>query len=488
MPQSAEHLDALRALHVRHGLLALTRADLADPTPARRQALTEIRKTPLGDIEAVPVSGRTGAGLVELRSALDRLVADLPDPDVNSPVRLWIDRVFSVRGYGTVVTGTLPAGTLRIGESLRVVPGDRAVTVRGLQALGEPVEQISGVARVAVNLRGLDRDELHRGDALVTAGRWLPTDEVDVEFEASRSLPRELTMHIGSAGVPARIRPLGKDFARIRLPRALPLRVGDRALLRDPGRRAVVAGVRVLDVAPPPLRGRGAAADRARELVDPPSAVAVLRRRHAVRAGQLEAMGLPADDVPVCEDWLVDPQLRVRLPALVAGYLDRHPLDAGMPVEAARRALELPTTSLVTALVEPPLSTVDGRICPARRRFPPAVQDGFEKLRADLAREPFGAPDADRLAELGLGNRELAALVHAGQLLQVRPGIYLLPGADERAAQILAAIAQPFTLGQARQALHTSRRIAVPLLELLDRQGRTVRQSDDRRVVSRSEA
>src|SRR5690242_781324 len=122
MPQSAEHLAAADALGVRHGLLVVTRADLADPGPALRTAAAELAATSLGEVEAVAVSAVTGAGLDDLRAALARLVAALPGQDPAAPVRLWIDRSFTIRGSGTVVTGTLPAGTVRTGQELQLAP------------------------------------------------------------------------------------------------------------------------------------------------------------------------------------------------------------------------------------------------------------------------------------------------------------------------------------------------------------------------------
>ena len=136
MPQSAEHLAALDALGVEHGLLAVTRSDLADPGPALARATAEIAATSLGTVDAVAVSGRTGAGLDDLRAALDRLVARLPAPDTGAPVRLWVDRCFTIRGSGTVVTGTLGAGTVRVDDELEAVAGDGTarVRVRGLES------------------------------------------------------------------------------------------------------------------------------------------------------------------------------------------------------------------------------------------------------------------------------------------------------------------------------------------------------------------
>jgi selenocysteine-specific elongation factor len=139
MPQSAEHLAAIDAVGIRHGLLAVTRSDLADPGPATRQALAKIAATSLGPVEAVAVSSVTGAGLPELRAALARLAAALPVADAAAPVRLWVDRSFSIRGSGTVITGTLPAGTVRTGQELLLTPSMRPARIRGIESLNEPV-------------------------------------------------------------------------------------------------------------------------------------------------------------------------------------------------------------------------------------------------------------------------------------------------------------------------------------------------------------
>ncbi len=490
MPQSAEHLAALDALQVRHGLLAVTRSDLADPGPALASSLGFIRRTTLGGVEAVTVSGVTGAGLSALRDALDRLVARLPAPDLDAPVRLWIDRAFTIRGSGTVVTGTLGAGRLDPATELELAPTGRPVRVRGLQSLGRPVPDASAVARVAVNLRGVDRASVARGDALVTPGRFQVTDTVDVRLSAS-SLPSTLILHIGAAAVPVHVRPLGTDAARLRLARPLPLRVGDRALLRDPGRHWLAGGLTVLDVAPPLLRRRGAAAARAAALSTmdgAPDEAGELSRRGLMRRDDLDRMGIRVATAPVCGDWHADPSYwaasRGRLAAAVAAYAASHPLEPGAPVEAMRRALDLPDRALVAALVAAPLTVRDGRIVTeAPTGLPPPVARAVERIRADLAAHPFRAPEADRLAALGLGPREIGAAVRAGALLRVADGIVLPPDAVTAAREVLAALPQPFTLSAARQALGTTRRVAVPLLELLDRERLTRRLPDDRRVV-----
>ncbi|ETK35437.1 GTP-binding protein, partial [Microbispora sp. ATCC PTA-5024] len=378
MPQSEEHLVALRTLGVRLGLLAVTRADLADPGPAMAEAQARLAKAGLGDAEAVAVSGRTGMGLDRLRAALDRLVAALPAPDPGAPVRLWIDRAFSVRGSGTVVTGTLPAGRIRTGDELEL--DGEPVRVRGLESLKEHVEAVTGVARVAVNLRG--RVAAERGHALVTPGAWTRTDLVDVRLTpaegaggpegaggAAGALPPRLTVHIGSAAVPCEVRPLGPDAARLRLARPLPLHLGDVLLLRDPGRDPgrdrsvlrVLAGAAVLDVRPPGLARRGAARDRAEALSQAaPDAASLLRAHRLLRTADLVAMGCPPSGRPVLGDWHADPgywaELEARLPEVVRRHAARDPLEPGMPLEAARHELGLPDRRLVAALVRPPLA------------------------------------------------------------------------------------------------------------------------------------
>jgi selenocysteine-specific elongation factor len=506
MPQSAEHLAAVHALGISHGLLVVTRADLADPAGALRQAQQHIAATSLGQVEAVAVSAVTGAGLPQLISALDRLAGRLPSPDRDAPVRLWVDRAFSIKGSGMVVTGTLAAGTIRERQELQLTPALAAVRVRGIESLKQRASEVTGVARVAVNLRGDGRAQPARGMALVEPGRWTVSKVADVRLGwwAAGRPPRQLTVHIGAARTVARVRLLGGRIARLTLRDRLPLHVADRLLLRDPGSAAgpdpagpawpPVTGATVLDLDPPGLGRRGAAAAAAAELAGwppVPGAAELIRRHRLIQAGTLRAMGVTGLPAPVSGDWLADPvywaELRDRLASLVGRYLAGAPLSAGLPVEAGRAQLGLPTRQLTEALAGPALVLRGGTLRPAGRpdgALPDQVQAAVAALRGELAQQPFAAPEAARLRELGLDTKAVAAAARAGLLLRITEQVVLAPGADQEAARILAQLPQPFTAAQARQVLGTTRRVAIPLLEYLDRSGATRRLPDDRRVLT----
>ena len=493
--QSAEHLAAVHALDVRYGLVAITRSDLADPSIALTQAQRHAAASSLGEVEAVAVSGLTGEGLPELRAALGRLVERLPEPVTTGRVRLWVDRSFTVRGSGTVVTGTLGSGQLAVGDELEV--HGRRVRVRGLQCAGRPADAVPAVARVAVNLRGVPHDAVHRGAALVTPEAWHFTSCMDVQVSVdAASLPAQLLLHLGTAELPVRVRALGGRIARLSLPRPVPLRVDDRAILRDPGAQVLAASVLVVDPDPPALTRRGGARRRADELATTEAdAQAEVRRRGVVRRSHLVRLGLPvADDVPVrrAGDWLVAPDLWTtwagRLTTLVDQRARAVPLDPGLRVETAVQQLDLPDRTLLESLV----AHADLQLAAGRVRRPgttASLGDAERAVRAlerRLAAAPFAAPDRADLGELGLGTAELAVAVASGRLIRIGPEVVLLPAALDQARRILERLPQPFTTSEARQALGTTRRIAVPLLERLDADGFTRRlDSSGRRETVR---
>jgi selenocysteine-specific elongation factor len=283
---------------------------------------------------------------------------------------------------------------------------------------------------------------------------------------------------------------------RLRLDRSLPLRIGDRALLRDPGSRRIW-GVAVLDPEPPALRRRGAAASRAHELagVDGPDLAREVARRGPVEVGRLRRLGVAVDTTAVREAGLevVDGRL-VRPETLrdiardvqrvVAEHEESAPLENGLPLTVLADRLGLPSAELVRAAVAPPLRIESGRVTSRRAVVLPAgVQRAVDEVRRGLEDQPFAAPDANRLRELGLDDKGAAAAAKAGLLLRPAPGVVLLPGADRLAAAWLAELPQPFTTSEARSRLGTSRRVVLPLLGYLDRQGLNRRLPDDRREV-----
>ncbi|WP_243727264.1 selenocysteine-specific translation elongation factor [Actinocrispum wychmicini] len=482
LPQSGEHLAALQALAIRHGLLVITRSDLADPLPALRRARAELAGTSLAEAEPVIVSSLTGQGIDDLRQAVDRLADRMPPPDPDAVVRLWVDEA-----TGTSVTGTLPAGTLHTGDELVVAPTGRRVKVESLEWLGRSTSEVPAAGRVAVSLGGGDRRRVRPGQALVSVGRWRFVSVIDVRLstlDRSGMPARELVLHVGSAAVAARVRHLGPAVARLTLESALPLRIGDSGLLRDPARHRVIAGVTVLDILPPVLR-TDAVVDRAVELSKrdiTTDGLAELRRRGMVRKSDLVAMGCTVPRAPSVGDWLFDPdrfqKLRGALLAAVQDYAGTHPDDPAMPKPLAAQALGLPDRRLVEPLARASRG-LGVRMLAGRLVIGP--RDALETVCDALALDPFAAPERPRLNELGLTARRLDSAVARGILICLADGVYLRPEAVDLAAAALRDLPERFTVAEVRTVLRTSRRVAVPLLELLDVQGVTERLDTSQR-------
>ncbi|MDK8486890.1 selenocysteine-specific translation elongation factor [Corynebacterium pseudodiphtheriticum] len=524
--QSTDHRDAVRALDIRHGLIALTRADRADGT--RRAEVTaqvrhELAGTALADAPLVEVSAHTGEGIAQMRQVLDEVLAQVPAPDPQARVRVWIDRAFSVKGAGTVVTGTLAAGTLRVGDTLQLASpdGTRVVEVRGLHSENTAHQVLEPTSRVAVNLRGISADAIHRGHSLVSPGAWELVEQIDVRRTFGQDfyeLPQNIVVHIGTAGLEAHVRPLSADYARLSLAHPLPLQLLDRFVVRSPGGRHVSAGVQVIDVYPPELNRRGAARRRAEELalladVSPSDATstpapspsdatstpapspspftdptAYVQRVGYVPVGKLQRAGFTVDDpaappqgiIAFRQWWIAARQItRWKNQLLVA--LDKHaqdnPLAAGMPRKAAMDAMDLQEDALLgIAVAAAKVEQADGMLrLPGHKVDLGAAEASVAKLEAWLADDPFAAPEADELQELRLGAKQLAAAENAGRLLRLGQGIVLLPGAPQEAKKRITQLEQPFTLSAARKALSTTRRVAIPLLEYLDEQSITRR-------------
>lgn len=498
--QSTDHRDAVAALGISHGLVVLTRADRA--SRSRRDEVTaEVRTklsgTPLADAPVVEVSAHTGEGITQVRGVLDEVLARAPAPDVDARIRLWVDRSFSIRGSGTVVTGTLVAGQLRTGQRLALLgrEGRREREIRGIHSQNQGHETIGPVNRVAVNLRGEDAERIHRGDVLTTPGVWQETTVIDVRRtmgEALDDAPRTLVTHIGTVALETQLRSFDRDHARLTLSRALPLQLGDRFVLRGTGSRSVLAGVEVLDVDPPELGRRGDSARRAAALsgMTPAGDVRTeVSRRGVIRAADLVRFGIALPEVPpegvtVLGDWWIDSGLpaawRTRLREAVE-QLD--PLSRGLSRKAARDLSGCPPELLGQMVREAGLVDREGLITDPKRRIDlGAAEKSIRTIEEWLEEDPFVAPDANELADLRLSARQLAAAETAGRIIRLGESV-LLPDAPQRAARILRGLEQPFTLSQARKALDTTRRVAVPLLEHLDQLGLTRRVDAGNRVT-----
>ena len=501
--QTTEHLEAIDALGISRGIIVLTRMDNGQRI-TQAQVRQKVQGTSLADAPIMAVSAHTGEGMQELRAALD---AALPQDAVlaeasEQPVRMWIDRAFSVKGAGTVVTGTWAAGRVKVGDSLSILTakGTYSVTVRGLHSENSAVGEAAPVMRLAVNLRGIDADSISRGDVLTAAdSTWWRPEMLDVRRCTGAQLdnvPKELNLHVGTASVPVHVRPLGAEHARLTVQGAtLPLRIGDRLAMRGPGLDKL-AGLEVVDMDPPSIRRRGAPAERAEELIvhDPRDAGAYIARRDAISKSELDSAGFDTDNKPASviefEGWWVSATAigcwTKQLREMFDTYMAHNSLADALPLATALTNLALPADALLAIPLAGAKLTRDGAFIrdpqAAPRDLGPA-EKSVAQLESQLAEAPFAAPDADTLKDLRLGTNELAAAERAGRLLRIDT-IVLLPSAPRKAAEILAQLPGEFTLSQARQALDTTRRIAVPLLEYMDSQGLTKRASETTRVVN----
>ena len=475
-PQSEEHLRILSLLGIRHGLIALTKVGLADDELRELAAMEiadRVEGTFLEDAPIVEVDALEGHGIDTLQAALDELLDATPTATDHKRPRLWIDRVFAAKGSGTVVTGTLTGGLIRVDDELDALPAGRTVRIRALQSLHAERTKVGPGNRVAVNLTGMSHDELRRGDVLVAARQWHVTDRFDGRVEVLDALDHPVTRrgahvaYIGSGEYPARVRVLGpaeispgaRGAVRVYLPVALPLLPGDRFILRESGRGETLGGGEILDIDPLVAASR-AVPDR--------SVDRVIAERGRVDVDHL--LRLTGERrAPDVGTWAVAPETFDETRAA----LDRAIVAAG-PLGLDLAGLD----DFERAVLE----TMDGyHVEGGHARVADAVDPLADHAYvAELEASPFDPPqptDIDRA--------ELRELVRRGDVVEA-DGVYFAAAAVDAAARVVAGLlaVEPdgVTVSTIRDAWGTSRKYAIPLVTHLDENGIT-RRRDDLRIA-----
>jgi selenocysteine-specific elongation factor len=522
-PQSEEHLAIVDVLGVDGAVVALTKRDLVDPhrlagvEPEIRERLAG---SALQDAPVVACSSRSGEGIPELIAALDAMVGASPDPERAGRARWYVDRVFTIRGAGTVVTGTLTGGPVAVGDEVQLHPSGGRARIRGLQTHRREVQVALPVSRVAANLAGTDRTRLQRGDVVTHPGRWRPTAEFEAHLTPVRSASRPMTargaftVHAGSAERVARVRLYGASslapdgaFARIRLSAPLVLDVGDRFVVRESGRGETVAGGVVLDADPPRRPGADAAARlQARRAATRRAlpALIVAERGAVSELDLLMLTGSPTTSVDGADragPWWVTPSVGARvdeaLRERLRAFHDADPLAIGEDVAALRPVVDRALRSagapadadLVDALIETALA--DGSLARegslvrlGTHAIVPADREEARLVGTVTDGEPT-PPTVAQLVELGFGRSLIDAAVRSGALVRISPELVLSPGFVARAVEAVRESGDVgITVSAVRERLGTSRRFAVPLLEHLDRTGVTRRSGDVRTLRS----
>ncbi|WP_029422631.1 selenocysteine-specific translation elongation factor [Alicyclobacillus macrosporangiidus] len=536
-PQTREHVAILEMLGVRHGIIALSKADLADPEwleMAPGLIREELSDTVFAEAPMVLTSTRTGQGVSDLKRMLHDLAAALPGRDVSGAFRLPVDKVFTIPGHGTVVSGTVWRGAVKPGDVLDLLPGRRPVRVRGVQVHGRPVAAAAAGQRAALNLTGIDRDAVGRGHTVAAPGTLCTSKLMDVTLEVLRDYARGLRhrdrvhVHLGTAEAVGRVLLLdadevaagGRALAQILLDMPLVCETGDAFVLRSYSPVVTLGGGRVLDPAPTRLHRR--------------------KRAHILQMLQARADATPRERLAALGQDLR--LLTVGWVATALGVTDAEAASMLEDLTAEGRFLRLPSGWMGAQAVEAVLAALDDRLQAVHRkhRFMEWVPRGevsglglaeglsgrdVEWLLQEGERRGWWTvqgPSIRRrghqvvlseeeaaihagllaaLAEAGIAGANEADLVRrfpkrdrvAAQLLryaearqeavELEPGLWLGGNVYREAVERLRDLYRergPFTVGQARDLLGCGRRMAVALLEHLDARGQTRRDGDSR--------
>ena len=476
MPQSEEHLRILELLGVSHGLIALTKVGLCDADIvelARLEVEERVEGTFLASAPVVETDVVDGLGVDQLRAGLDELVDRTPAALDQRRPRLWVDRAFAARGAGTVVTGTLGGGQIRVDDELELRPQATAVRVRAMQSHHSQRTKIGPGNRVAVNVSGVGHQQVARGDVLVRTGQWHLTNRFDASLTVLSSLDHEVSrrgahaIYIGACELSARMRILGLEalspgdtgFVRLHLPRRLPLLPGDRFVLRESGRAETIGGGTVLDI-DPVLPASKAKPD--------PSVERVVAERGWVEADRL-ALLTGQRRGPDVGRWVVSPEVLEG----AQGRLRDAVGDAG-PFGLDIAGLDEKDRAVLGLMED--LATEGGRVRPIGQ------SDPYENHRYTAALEaaPFTPPDPEAV---GVDRGEVRELVKRGLIVE-QDGVFFAASTLEAArmalAEMLADQPDGVTVAEVRERLKTTRKYTLPLLAWLDGHGATRRRGDVR--------
>jgi len=518
MPQTREHVEILDLLEVRRGLVVLTKVDLVDSDwleLVQAEVIAALEGTSLKGSDVIPVSAPTGRGLRELAEALDGLLeGSQPRPDLGRP-RLPIDRVFTISGFGTVVTGTLVDGSIKVGDEMHTMPGGRLVRVRGLQRHNQKVESVGPGSRVAANLSGVDKNELSRGDVLAHPGTIQPARRIDATLRVVTSAPHavrhgaELLLHTGTAEVGCRVIVLDADeigpgaegWVQLYLDRPIAAAVHDRFVLRVPSPAITIAGGSFIDVAPrkhprhdsavrESLVRRAAGSVLEEELRKYPRGVTVGALLKATVAPEADVERLHARRLG---DWIFSDDAWQSIAARAARELDTYhvtyPLRAGMAREELRSRLGVPAASFA-AVVQGLVA--DGRVverngslaAPAHNVAIDTEGGPAAELMAVLRKQPLAPPSLPEAMQVSHAGEELVrALAQSGEIVRVSDDIAFTREAYESAVAMvkeIVAAGGSVTVAQLRDRMGASRRPVLALLEYLDAQRVTRRVGDAR--------
>ncbi|NCO69439.1 MAG: selenocysteine-specific translation elongation factor, partial [Acidobacteria bacterium] len=532
MPQTREHLDVLRLLGVTGGVVALTKADLVSDEDLLALRILEVREALadgcLAEAPIIPCSAATGVGIVELRDAIlasGRSVVHTIDP--HRPFRLSADRVFSLAGAGTIVTGTARSGEVAVGNELLALPSRRTVRVRGLQVHGAARTQTSAGERVAVSLAGVEVAEVPRGEQLLGAGPWQATARLALDVELlgdGRALAEgdRIWLHLLAARVVARVErlypaplaPGSRGRVIVRLAKPVYAAPGDRAILRAISPAQTLGGARVLDSDPPRLRRRDVAAlarlpDPVRDpdaalagMVAAASAAGISPRRLGARLGVRES-GIEASlgrllaaarivAVPGREPLLIDAEVVAELRTRAAKVLAQAP-GIGLPIAEFMSRLVGENSPSVRAFILDDLRRVGlvretaGRVLSASDS--PLANDLAVSLEEIYRAGGFEAPSPEEAAvRIGANPKTVAGvvrfLVDSGRLARVG-GKWVLHREllDGIATSVRGWEVESFDVGQFKERVHLTRKLAIPILEWLDSQRVTRREGERRRIL-----